>query len=124
MNFLEKLDFLMAREGINKRKLSEKIGMPYSTIDALYKVGYSNIKLSNLKKICEYFNVSMDYMTRDEITEIDYYDPNNPNIHFSSAETEIILHYRAADEITKELVHRALGISSAAGVENIQKEIS
>lgn len=124
MNFLEKLDFLMAREGINKRKLSEKIGMPYSTIDALYKVGYSNIKLSNLKKICEYFNVSMDYMTRDEITEIDYYDPNNPNIHFSSVETEIILHYRAADEITKEMVHRALGISSTAGVANIQKEIS
>ena len=48
MNFLEKLDMLMAAQGLNKRKLSHLSGVPYTTIDGFYKRGYENAQLSNL----------------------------------------------------------------------------
>lgn len=37
MNFLEKLDFLMEKYGLNKRTLALKSDIPYTTIDAWYK---------------------------------------------------------------------------------------
>ena len=33
LNFLEKLDLLMEREGLNRRTLSLRSGIPYTTID-------------------------------------------------------------------------------------------
>lgn len=67
MTFLEKLDYLMEKNHLNKRKVSQGSGIPYSTIDGFYKVGYNNIKLSTFRKLCDYFGVSMDSMARDEV---------------------------------------------------------
>lgn len=62
MNFLEKLDKLMQEKGINKSILSKESGIPYTTIDGIYKKGYENIKLSTIKKIASYFNTTIDYL--------------------------------------------------------------
>lgn len=67
MNFLEKLEMLMNYKNINKRQLSIGSDIPYSTIDNLWKKGYDNIKLSTLKKLSDYFNVSLDFLVRDEL---------------------------------------------------------
>lgn len=67
MTFLEKLELLMIDKNINKRQLSIGSDIPYSTIDNLWKKGYENIKLSNLKKIASYFGVSLDFLVRDDI---------------------------------------------------------
>lgn len=69
MNFLDKLDYLMKKNGLNKRTLSIKSEIPYTTIDAFYKRGYENAKLSTMKKLSSYFNVSMDYLVFDEILD-------------------------------------------------------
>ena len=45
MNFLEKLDFLMERYGLNKSTLSQKSEIPYTTIDGWYKKGYEGLKI-------------------------------------------------------------------------------
>ncbi len=66
MNFLDRLDLLMSREGLNRRKLSIATGIPYTTIVGLYDKGYSNIKLSTLKRLAGFFNVSLDYLAGDE----------------------------------------------------------
>ena len=66
MNFLEKLDLLMSRDGLNRRKLSIATGIPYTTIVGLYDKGYSNIKLGTLKRLASFFNVSLDYLAGDE----------------------------------------------------------
>ena len=50
MNFLEKLDFLMEKYELNKRTLSQKSDIPYTTIDAWYKKGYEGLKLTTLRK--------------------------------------------------------------------------
>lgn len=108
MTFLEKLDYLMQINNLNKRKLSQKSGIGYTTIDAFYKQGYSNIKLSNFKKLCDFFGVTMDYMARDEITEIEYYNPDKKDIHLTNDEVFLISCYRSSDSLDKELALRAL----------------
>lgn len=57
----------MLVKGVNKAQLSRETGIPYSTIDSLYKKGYENIKLSTLRKLANYFNCSLDFLVDDEI---------------------------------------------------------
>ena len=68
MQLTEKIDFLMKEKGINKSELSRQSGIPYMTIINFYEKGTENVKLSTLKKLAKYFNVSLDYLANDEIT--------------------------------------------------------
>ena len=52
----------MEEKGINKNILSAESGVPYTTIDGFYKKGYKNTKLSTLRKLSDYFGVSLDYL--------------------------------------------------------------
>lgn len=72
MNFLEKLDYMMKKLSINKKKLSEISGVPYTTIDGFYKKGYENAKLSTIRKIASALNVSLDYLIDDGIEDENY----------------------------------------------------
>lgn len=76
MNFLEKLDYMMNKLSINKRKLSIISGVPYTTIDAFYKKGYENTKISTIRKIASALNVSLDYLVDDNISDEGYQPPN------------------------------------------------
>ena len=69
MNFLEKLDFLMERYHLNKHTLAQVSGIPYTTIVTFYKSGYANTKLSTLQRLCDVFNVTLDYLCGDNITD-------------------------------------------------------
>lgn len=60
--FLKIFDKLLNENGLNKRQFSIKSGIPYTTIDGFYKKGYENIRLTTLRKIADYFNVSLDYL--------------------------------------------------------------
>ena len=66
MNFTDKLDLLMERRGITRGKLAEETGIPYNTIVGFYTKGYRNIKLSNLKKLCDYFGLPLDVLADDD----------------------------------------------------------
>ena len=39
MNFIDKLNYQMKRLGLNKSRLSQISGVPYTTIDGFYKKG-------------------------------------------------------------------------------------
>lgn len=76
MTFLERLDLLKSRTGDNNSTLAKRSGIPYTTIDGLYKKGYSNTKLSTLEALCTYFNVTLDFLVfGTEEAENDYYIP-------------------------------------------------
>ena len=79
MNFLEKLDFLLAQRNMNKLQLSKATGIPYTTIDSFYKKGYDNIKLSTLLKLSNYFQCTLDYLVDDNSEEINYITDINAN---------------------------------------------
>ena len=67
MNLLEKLDALKAAKGVNNAELARAAGIPVTTIYGLYQKGYSNMKLSTLEALSDYFGVSLDYLARDDV---------------------------------------------------------
>lgn len=112
MNFLDRLDTLMRERGINKHVLSKESGIPYTTIDGFYKKGYENTKLSTIRKLCSYFQVSMDYL----IGNGEFIISNS--FRLSDTEKEIILAYRQTDNIGKAIVLRSLGIEDSEEKKN------
>ena len=66
MKLTDKLDLLMDEKKINKMELSKHSGIPYTTIINFYEKGTENVKLSTLRKLANYFNVSLDYLADDE----------------------------------------------------------
>ena len=68
MTFLEKLEALLAREHLNRRTLSLKTGIPYTTIDNWYKRSYEGLKLSTAGKLASFFGTTTDYFLREELT--------------------------------------------------------
>ena len=69
MDFLEKINYLMKKHHLNKSTLSKACNIPYTTIDGWYKRGYEGLKLPTLKKLSDYFNVSLDYWADDTLTD-------------------------------------------------------
>ena len=109
MDFLEKLDFLMYKRKLNKKRLAEQSGVPYTTIVGWYKRGYSGMTLPTFKKICDFFCVTMDCMARDDVNEIEYYNPSKKDLHITRDEEYFLKCYRAADDMHKGLAQCAVG---------------
>lgn len=76
------------------------------TIVNFYKIGSENVKLSTLKKIAQYFGVSLDYIADDNIIDRNYNAFNNNC--FNSDEISMILAYRHANEDDRAIVNTAL----------------
>lgn len=96
MDFLEKLDYLIEQNNLNKSTLSKACGIPYTTIDGWYKKGYKGLKLTTLRKLADFFGTTLDYWT-----------DNNDSIKQSSyfkSEKEMIKKYRTLDEHGKRIV--------------------
>ena len=119
MTLLEKIDCLMSEKKLNKRKLSIEADIPYTTVDGWYKRGYENISLSTFKKLCRFFDVSMDSMAYDDM-QIQPYDPKR--IYTTPYEREIILKYRQADNIDQTSICRTLGIDTGAELKKGDEE--
>ena len=81
MGLTDKLDILMKERNINKAELARESGVPYMTIDGFYKKGSENAKLSTLKKLCSYFDCSLDYLADDNVNE-----PRTMAAHFDGDE--------------------------------------
>lgn len=65
MDFLEKLDHLMAERNLNKSTLSKSCDIPYTTIDGWYKKGYEGLKLTTLRKLSNFFDKPLDFWVND-----------------------------------------------------------
>ncbi len=67
MNFLDNLEQLMLDNNIkNISVLSKKSNIPYTTLKNFYSRGTENVGLSTLKKIADFFNVTLDYLVYGE----------------------------------------------------------
>ncbi|HBI61697.1 MAG TPA: hypothetical protein DDY31_10895 [Lachnospiraceae bacterium] len=106
MDFLEKLDFLMNRYDLNKRSLSRKSEIPYTTIDNWYKRGYENLTLPTLRKLATYFNTTLDYWCLDEITDPNYGKSSGFKVEYT--EMEHIKKYRSLDTLGQSHVDTVL----------------
>jgi transcriptional regulator with XRE-family HTH domain len=97
----------MVENGLNKREFSLQSGIPYMTIVNLFKNGAENIKLSTLKKIAAYFNVSLDYIAADDITERESNSATNSSC-FTYDEIALIHAFQLANGDDKAMVNAAL----------------
>lgn len=105
MIFTEKLDYLMEQNSLNKLRLSKECGIPYTTIDSLYKKGYENMKLPTFKILCDFFGVTMESMAYDDMDIV-----HKPAAGSSSSEVasdhdaELLRRYRELDQEGRERV--------------------
>lgn len=56
----------MKENSITRMGLSKESGVPYTTIVNFYEKGSENIKLSTLRRLSDYFEVSLDFLVDDE----------------------------------------------------------
>ncbi len=106
MTFLEKLDFLMKRDGLNRRNLSRGSGIPYTTIDNWYKRGYEGLQLSTAGKLADYFHTTTDFFLRDDLTDPNYAKTKGFTVSFE--EMEFLKKYRTLDHYGKRAVDGVL----------------
>ena len=92
----------MKRYELNKRSLSQKSEIPYTTIDNWYKRGYENLTLPTLRKLAKYFNTTLDYWFIDEITDPNYGKTSGFKVEYE--EMEHIKNYRSLDDTGKERI--------------------
>ena len=97
MTFTDKLDILMARRGLTRGTLADAAGVPYNTIIGFYTRGYSNSKLSTLRKLADYFEISLDQLCDDSRGLIEAVSP-------PEARPEIIKKYAALSEGGRRIV--------------------
>lgn len=71
------------------REFTQKIDMPYSTLDTILKRGVRNASVDNIIKICEFLNISTDALI-------------NGRIERKSAEPTVLAAHFDGDEYTED----------------------
>ena len=86
--------------------LSRKSGVPYTTIDGLFKKGFANARISTIEAICTAYNVSMDFLIRDDITDRQY---GLHDVHdLTDKEMLLVDYYRQATDAAREIAMETL----------------
>lgn len=93
MNMLEKIQKMMDEKELKPSDVSRESGIPYTTFDSLFKKGFAKIQLPTLMKLAKFFNVSMEYLTNDEIDDPNY-GKMITNFAVSTAEAQLITLWR------------------------------
>lgn len=106
MKLIDKLDLLMKNAGLSRRQFALQAGIPYMTIVNFYEKGTDNIKLSTLRKITSFFDISLDYLTNDQIINPDY--GKTTGFRITCPEMQMIQQYRSLDLHGKDLVDTVL----------------
>ncbi len=111
MGLTDKLDKLMEQHNLNKNQLAKESGIPYTTIDGLYKKGADNVKLSTLRKLAAFFGCSLDYIADDAVIENDNSDEElNEYLDELHKRPEMKMLFKVAKKATKEDVEKAVKI--------------
>ena len=101
MTFLEKLDVLVRRNGLNKHSFAKECGIPYTTVDYWYKQNTDKVKLETVRRISAYFGVSLNYWKDSE---------NENPIKFAEF-YEYLPYLSKADEGDLRVIRKILGMS-------------
>lgn len=102
---------LRAEKNLSQAMLADMLGAGLSTV-ASWEVGKRYPSRENFEALADIFNVDIDYLYgKTEIRQKQHFDNDgNAMYHLTDFEFQLVLKYRIADSIEKEMVHRALGI--------------
>ena len=65
MAIIDKLSAFMQKHNYTKADVAKLSGIPYTTIDGLFKKGDENTKLSTLKKLSAFMGCTLDELTAE-----------------------------------------------------------
>ena len=71
MSVVERLSYYMNEHGYSKADIARLSGIPYTTIDGLFKKGDENTKLSTLKKLARLIGCTLVELTDTQV--VGYY---------------------------------------------------
>ena len=94
---LKRLEKIMNDRKITRYRLSKMCNINISTVEAFWRVGITNIKLTTFTKLCSGLDVSVEFMLCGNQTQ-------------TSKEKEVIKKYRTVGEAQKITVDTILGI--------------
>lgn len=105
MNSVEKVKAICKARKIAISKLEKDLGYANGYIGQLRKGVFPS---DRLMQIAEYLNVSPQFLTGDEELSENKKSPTPEGVELSN--NEILEAYYRADEVTQELIRRALGL--------------
>ncbi len=79
MNFSQKLQFIRKNKGFTQEVLAEKLAVFRQAV-AKWKYGQAYPDISNLIQISRLFNVTIDYLVKDQECIVNYSDDNETDI--------------------------------------------
>lgn len=74
MDFKERLKDLRMKRGYSQQDLAKKLGVSKSTISML-EVGSRQPSIEMMETLCDFFNVSMDYIRGKDDVSFYYFEP-------------------------------------------------
>ena len=116
MTIEDKLKSLILSKHKSLRDFCITINIPYSTLTSILKRGVGNASISNILKICRYFNISADELANGNITPISV--SNIPSL--TDNEKELIRKYRCLPNSGKETVDAVINIQYRTLVLNMK----
>lgn len=105
MTLLQKLTDLMRAHGDTVASLSRRSGVPYTTIDGLFKKGFVGARISTVESIARCYGVSLDYLIRDDVEDPGF---GLPSETLTGDERRLLRSWRAATDQARQFALQLL----------------
>lgn len=80
MELIQKIKILMKKNNMETTaQLSKATSIPYTTLKSIFDGDVNDIRLSTSRKLCEFFNITLDELLDDNVELIDYKAINSDN---------------------------------------------
>lgn len=86
----------------------EKIEISWTTLDSIFKRGITNARIANIIKICSELHIDCESLYQGAIIYRCEINRDTDSFYCTDTEKQLILEYRKADDISKEMILRVL----------------
>lgn len=107
MNTEQQLKELVIAKFGSIRNFALQIEMPYSTVDSIFKRGILNASVTNIIRICDVLEISVDSLSRGIVEPKVMPDAAT---HLTTGEQELLRIYRSLNSTGKELLLSAVRV--------------
>lgn len=110
---IAKIDSVLASKGISKQDFYTNCKITSSSYSQ-WNTGKTTPTIASLEKVAEYLNVSAHYLLElyhtDKEAEQKEKSSTPEGAELAFTDMELLNAYKSADDVTKELIRRALGL--------------
>lgn len=104
-NIMKNISYYRKLNGYTQKELATVLGIKNSSVSN-WEQGLNAPDIETIFELCKLFNISVSDMFGCDIMESD-------SLKVFGIEKDIVIAYRNADSVEKEMVHRALNINTS-----------